>query len=270
MDRQLLDQILARISHYVDAKLFGRNLSAPVLTNPLIFDALAEWDKRSDLADFGVEVSGKPGKDCRIVIGRRSHIPPVRTRIELFGQPDQLVVLSDGHLLAGTIRLESARQTVLVGSGGSRPFHAQTLIIRGQGASVLIGAGSTSNGCNLLVDGDDTYIIICDDCMFAHGIEISATDSHAIVDARSLEVLNLPESVIIGKHVWIGSHVSVSKGTRIGDGCVVGTRSFVTGQVAPLTLVVGAPARVLRSGVTWTREREPSIAAREAAIRSCS
>lgn len=49
--------------------------------------------------------------------------------------------------------------------------------------------------------------------------------------------------VNIGNDVWIGSDVTILSGVTIGDGAVVATRSVVTGDVAPYTIVAGNPAR---------------------------
>jgi acetyltransferase-like isoleucine patch superfamily enzyme len=51
----------------------------------------------------------------------------------------------------------------------------------------------------------------------------------------------------IGADVWLGTGVVVLPGVKIGDGAVVGANSVVTRDVAPMTVVAGAPARFLRN-----------------------
>lgn len=53
--------------------------------------------------------------------------------------------------------------------------------------------------------------------------------------------------VTIGDNVWLGDGVAVLAGALIGDGCVVGANSVVTGSLPPRTLAVGAPARPVRA-----------------------
>lgn len=51
---------------------------------------------------------------------------------------------------------------------------------------------------------------------------------------------------IVGNDVWFGYQSLVMPGVKIGDGAVIGTRSVVTKDVEPYTIVGGAPARVIR------------------------
>jgi acetyltransferase-like isoleucine patch superfamily enzyme len=52
--------------------------------------------------------------------------------------------------------------------------------------------------------------------------------------------------VIIEDEAWIGAHVTVLPGVRVGKGSVVGAGSVVTRDVAPMAIVAGVPARLLR------------------------
>ena len=55
----------------------------------------------------------------------------------------------------------------------------------------------------------------------------------------------------IGDHVWLGEKVSVLKGVTIGESCVIGAGSVVSGDIPPFSMAVGSPARVVR---TWDHE----------------
>lgn len=52
--------------------------------------------------------------------------------------------------------------------------------------------------------------------------------------------------ITIGNDVWIGYQAIILAGVTIGDGAVIGARSVVTKDVAPYTIVAGAPARPVR------------------------
>lgn len=54
------------------------------------------------------------------------------------------------------------------------------------------------------------------------------------------------DRVTIGNDVWIGEGVVIAQGVTIGDGAVVATRSVVTKDVPPYTIVAGVPAKPIR------------------------
>ena len=51
---------------------------------------------------------------------------------------------------------------------------------------------------------------------------------------------------VIGNDVWIGQNAVILPGVHIGDGAIIGANSVVGRDVAPYTIVVGNPAKVLR------------------------
>ena len=53
--------------------------------------------------------------------------------------------------------------------------------------------------------------------------------------------------VTIGSHVWIGGNVVLVPGVTVHEGAIVAAGSVVTKDVPPWTIVVGNPARILRS-----------------------
>ena len=78
-----------------------------------------------------------------------------------------------------------------------------------------------------------------------------ATDP-AIPPAQRPLVSTAP--VRIGNNVWLGDGVAVLAGADVGDGCVIGANSVVTGFLPPGTLAVGAPARGIRQ---WNAAARP-------------
>jgi maltose O-acetyltransferase len=53
--------------------------------------------------------------------------------------------------------------------------------------------------------------------------------------------------VVIEDDAWIGASAIILPGVRIGRGAVVGAASVVAGDVPPLTIVAGQPAKPLRT-----------------------
>ena len=54
---------------------------------------------------------------------------------------------------------------------------------------------------------------------------------------------------IVGNDVWIGDGAMIGAGVTIGDGAVIGARSLVLEDVPPYAVMVGSPARQLRSRI---------------------
>jgi virginiamycin A acetyltransferase len=52
--------------------------------------------------------------------------------------------------------------------------------------------------------------------------------------------------IIIGSDVWIGDGALIMPGSSIGDGCVIGAKSVVTGSLLPYGVYGGIPARLIK------------------------
>jgi acetyltransferase-like isoleucine patch superfamily enzyme len=61
--------------------------------------------------------------------------------------------------------------------------------------------------------------------------------------------------VSIGDDCWLGINVFVAPGVTIGRGCVVGANSVVTHDLAPYSIAVGSPARVIGQRLTFQPPR---------------
>lgn len=68
------------------------------------------------------------------------------------------------------------------------------------------------------------------------------TASDRPIQAQAHESLE----VVIEDDVWIGAGAIVLPGSRIGRGAVIGAGSVVSGEVEPMTVAAGSPARKLR------------------------
>lgn len=116
------------------------------------------------------------------------------------------------------------------------PFHADFGKNTRLGKRIFI-----NSGCSFQDQGG---IIIGDDSLIGHNTVI-ATLNHDISPDRRADMH--PAPVAIGRNVWIGSNVTVLPGVTIGDDSVVAAASIVTKDVPKGSIVVGSPARVVRS-----------------------
>lgn len=152
-----------------------------------------------------------------------------RIRLE-FTSNEGEIVLADGCALgSGTIRVcHSSR----INLGGSVSITRSIFMEASEGASIDIG----------------------EDSMIASDVILRASDGHAIFDATSGERINHSQPITIGRHVWIGDRAIILGGANIGDGSIIGAGSVVKASVPDQSVAVGSPARVVRSGVVWSRQ----------------
>ena len=125
------------------------------------------------------------------------------------------------------------------------------------GDSSFISIGKMFSVNEILISTQRTSgykITIGNDCLFSRGLVIRNGDGHTIFDEKTKEVLNRPENVEIGNHVWVAESVKILKGSKIPDNCVVGAGSIVTKKFdEPNCILAGIPAKVIRTGINWSR-----------------
>jgi serine acetyltransferase len=122
---------------------------------------------------------------------------------------------------------------------GTRIFAPRLLRIEG---NTIIGPrcsldarGAISIGSNVNISGGATF----------------QTGTHS-VDSPTFEAAFLP--IVVEDRAWIAQNAFVLPGVTIGEGAVVAASCVVTKDVAPYTVVGGAPARRLRDrprGLTY-------------------
>lgn len=101
--------------------------------------------------------------------------------------------------------------------------------------------------------GEGAKVLIGKRCLFSN-VKVMTSDMHSIIDKATGKRTNPAASIVIEDDVWLAEDVKVAKGVRIGAGSVIAAGSLVTRPVGPFCLAAGRPARVLRSGVGWTRD----------------
>jgi acetyltransferase-like isoleucine patch superfamily enzyme len=141
----------------------------------------------------------------------------------------------DIHCRPGYGRLEIGRW-VHIGDGNAIRCHEGSLRI---GDKAVFGKDNTVN-CYLDVEiGAATlvadWVYICD---FDH---VTADITMPIKDQGIVK-----SPVRIGPDTWLGTKVTITRGSVIGRGCVVGAHAVVRGEVPDYKIAVGIPARVVR------------------------
>jgi acetyltransferase-like isoleucine patch superfamily enzyme len=169
------------------------------------------------------------GNDNSIEIGRNTHIKD--TLVYIRGDNHRLIIADHCYFGGGEMWMEDSN------------------------CSLLIHEYTTVEKAHLAVTESFSVLEIHKDCMLAKYVEIRTGDSHSIVDKETGKRINSAASVCLEEHVWIGAHTKVLKGVTIGNNTVIGTASVVTNDIPAFSVAAGIPAKPIRSGVDWKRER---------------
>lgn len=115
----------------------------------------------------------------------------------------------------------------------------------GQEGRLSIGDHSYINGALISVESE---VRIGKNCYLAPMVQVIDSDYFGLgeVDGGSMA-----KAIIIEEDAWLATRCMITKGVHIGKGAVVAVGAVVTEDVAPYTVVAGAPAKVikhLRSG----------------------
>jgi sugar O-acyltransferase (sialic acid O-acetyltransferase NeuD family) len=112
------------------------------------------------------------------------------------------------------------------------------------GRSTTIGPGTFIN-CSVAIGGAGNigrFVVINRSASVGHHAQIS---DYASIGPGAV----LAGSVSLGRGATVGVGAVISAGITIGDNSVVGAGSVVTQDVAANSLVVGQPARVIKSNI---------------------
>lgn len=129
------------------------------------------------------------------------------------------------------------------------------------GTAVIINDHFTSE-TNLEIHSNcGKKVIVGKDCMFSHDVILWAGDGHPIFDVKTgkninSDFINLPNhknKLVIGNHVWISKEAFIMHGTNIGNGSIVGAKSFVKGIYPNNCSIGGNPAKEITHDIAWGR-----------------
>lgn len=123
---------------------------------------------------------------------------------------------------------------------------------------------------------DDAEVVIGDNCNFGPNVTI-VTPIHPML-ASERRMMLTPEGekkklcyakpVHIGNDCWLCANVTVCPGVTIGDNCVIGAGSVVTGDIPSNCFAAGNPCRVIRELTEAdSMEHKPEIMAANQVIK---
>ncbi|MBF0580413.1 acetyltransferase [Erysipelotrichaceae bacterium RD49] len=124
--------------------------------------------------------------------------------------------------------------------------------LQGNELTLFIG-----NNCEI---GDMTHIVahekvkignnvlIASKCFISdtnHGLYKGDVQDSPLIPPNQRKLVTAP--VVIGNNVWIGENVVILAGTDIGDGCIIGANSVVSGKYEKNSIIAGVPGKIIKS-----------------------
>jgi len=110
---------------------------------------------------------------------------------------------------------------------------------------IEIGEDCLINVYNII--GSSNKVRIGDHALFAAGIKITDA-THGISNMDEITKSSTIESceVEVGRNCWLGFDVNIIMGGKIGENCVIGSKSLVNKNVPSDSVAVGIPIKVIK------------------------
>lgn len=174
---------------------------------------------------------------------------------DIRGNNNSISLEQGSHCDKIRIRIRGNNNTLSIGANCKFGKNC-SIWMEGNDIKIIIGDTCTfTTLCHINAQEDGASILIGDDCMLSNNIIIRTSDSHPIYDIKTNERLNRPQPIEIGNHVWIAPNTKIMKGASIANGCIIGSDTTVSKKfIEPNCLIVGRPAKIVRSNVRWSRE----------------
>ncbi len=205
------------------------------------------------------------GALCRFRNGAASNTVSISPEISAKVQKKIKISVSGRNntlIIDAGVRIRKSLKIAITGSGNK--VHIQKNVRIEDSLSITLGCNMRNGVCSI---GEGTSfwktsigladhaseVFIGRDCMFSWDTEIAHSDTHTILINGT--VANHAKTLRIGDHVWAGWGSTFLKNCHVASGSIVGRASIVAGKFSEENVVLaGVPAKVVRSGVEWSRK----------------
>lgn len=171
---------------------------------------------------------------------------------------DALIVFGSDLSRSDRLELGGDRATVFVGLDS---YLGDAHIYCGADSAIVLQEHCTTTHSPWIDARNGGSIVAEPDQLWALGVVVTTDDMHRLEDLATGSRLNpYGGQIRLGRHVWIGREAVVTGHSRVDADSVVGMRSVVRNKTFPPNVAIaGSPAKVIREGVTWTREDRPDV-----------
>lgn len=152
----------------------------------------------------------------------------------------------------GRFKSSSLETRLHVERGGTLNIGPKTFIGYGAEIQVFKNATLTFKGSN---GSNEGLTVICGDkiefgkgVMFGHRVTVRDNNGGHYINRQGYKNSS---PVYIGDKVWLCEQCTVMNGVKIGDGAIVGAKSFVIRNVPAHSMVSGHPAEIIDEDVLW-------------------
>lgn len=90
-------------------------------------------------------------------------------------------------------------------------------------------------------------ITIGDNVFITADVQFVTHDGGTLILRKEVPDLELTGPISVGNDVYIGIRTIILPGAKIGNRCIIGAGSVVTGEIPDNSVAAGVPARVLKS-----------------------
>lgn len=125
--------------------------------------------------------------------------------------------------------------------------HRTIIVTRTDEAEIIIGNNVGISGATIYARKS---IYIGDNTLIGGNVKILDNDFHPLeFEARNKNLINhiKAKEIIIEKNCFIGCNSIILKGTKIGEGSIVGAGSVVCGEFPKNSVIAGNPAKVIKT-----------------------
>ncbi len=154
------------------------------------------------------------------------------------------VVISEYCVLDGRHSADKYSITI-----GDNVILSVNVMISSKQGSIAIGNDVGINAQTVIQSTNSNKIEIEEDCIIGQRCFIIGGGNYDLGDKDVLTRTRpiVPDGgVLIKKNVWLGGNVTVLGGVTIGEGSVAGAGSVVNQSIAPYSVCLGVPARVIK------------------------